>query len=678
MRFVLAICGLLGLESAQAQDAIRPLKVVDAAYVDTTTKACSDFFQYSIGAWLARDTISPDYSFSGVTRDMQDNNELAVRSVLEQAQANRTAAPDGSTERKLGTFYGTCMDSTAAEEAGLSPLQPALDSVAAVRTTADLLRLTVSMEERGAASLFEYDPAPDPHDAGHYTAWLRQSGLGMPDRDYYTDVGHVADSLRHAYVLHVTHTLTLAGETPTAAAADARRIMTLETALAKASMTRVALREPSATDHPRSLVALHTAAPAVDWGAYFHLMGLDPAPSRVNLAEPGFYKTASLLMGTTPMPVWRAYLRYHLVAAGAAWLSTPFVQEDFAYKSLFTGATQLLPRWKRCLHETDGDIGEALGKAYVEKTFSPEAKARARRVIDDVRDAFRERLLHLIWMSDSTRQRALAKLARVHEKVGYPDVWRDYSRLDVRDGPFVLNVFGANTFEFNRVARRPGMPVDTTEWGITVPTVDAYYDPTKNEMVFPAGALVPQTFDPNADDAANYGALAGSWAGHELTHGFDDQGRHYDAQGNLRDWWTAGDAAKFQTQADLVARQFDGYIQVDTLHVNGKLTLGEDIADYGGVLTGYDALEHALQARGRPAPIDGFTPEQRFFLGYAQTWRQHTRDAEMRTRVMTDVHAPERWRVNGPLSNSAAFARAFGCKPGDPMVRPTEVVPHIW
>jgi putative endopeptidase len=371
-------------------------------------------------------------------------------------------------------------------------------------------------------------------------------------------------------------------------------------------------------------------------------------------------------------------LRYHVVSAAARWLSTPFVQEDFAFRSRFTGAKALLPRWKRCLRETDGDIGEALGEAYVGKTFPPEARVKARAVIDDIRAAFRERLQRLGWMSDSTRAQALNKLARMGEKIGYPDRWRDYTRLEVAEGPFVLNVLSANRFEWLRTVDRPGSAVDTTEWEITVPTVNAYYNPTKNEMVFPAGALVPQTFDPHADDAANYGSLGGSWAGHELTHGFDDEGRHYDAAGNLRDWWTAADSAHFTGQAELVVQQFNGYMQVDTLHVNGKLTLGENIADYGGVLTGFDALQRGLARNGRPGPIDGYSPEQRYFLAYAQSWRSHTRDASLRTRLTVDPHAPERWRTNGPLANSPAFARAFGCKPGDPMVRPAERVAQIW
>ena len=655
-----------------------PLRVVDPAWIDTTTSACVDFFQYANGAWLAHDTIPAAYASSGVGRDMADRNELVVRSVLDDAVARRSSLPAASTLRKLGTFYGTCMDSTAIEAAGATPIAPLLAGIDSVTSAAGVVARIAALQTHGIDVAFRYSPDADPHDAAHYVTWLSQGGLGLPDRDYYTNTGPAADSLRQAYVEHVARLLTLAGERETAARAEAGQVLALETELAKASLTRVQRRDPAATDHPMPIAQLRTLAPTVDWARYFRAIGLTAPVTRVNAAEPDFLARVSGLLLTTSPVVWRAYLRARVLAATAPWLSTPFVQEDFAFRSRFTGARQLLPRWKRCLRQTDGDLGEALGEAYVAKTFPPEARVRARAVIDDVRAAFRERLQHLSWMSDSTRAQALDKLARMGEKIGYPDHWRNYARLETAEGPFVLNELRANVFEWRRTVNRPGTPVDTTEWGITVPTVNAYYDPSKNEMVFPAGALVPQTFDPAADDAANYGSLGGSWAGHELTHGFDDEGRHYDATGNLRDWWTAGDSVHFTEQAQLVVEQFNGFVQVDTFHVNGKLTLGENIADYGGVLVGLDALERALQRDGRPGLIDGYTPEQRYFLAYAQSWRGHTRDASRRTRLTVDPHAPERWRTNGPLSNSAAFARAFRCKSGDPMVRPPERVPQIW
>src|SRR5436190_3308376 len=561
-----------------------PLRVVDPAWIDTTTSACVDFFQYANGAWLSHDTIPAACASSGVGRDMSDRNELVVRAVLDDAAARRATLPPASTLRKLGTFYATCMDSTAIETAGARPIMPLLAGIDSVTSAAGVVARIATLQVRGIDVAFRYSPDVDPHDAAHYVTWLSQGGLGLPDRDYYTNTGPAADSLRRQYVDHLARLFTLAGQPATAAAGDAAQVIALETELAKASLTRVQRRDPAATDHPLPIAELRALAPAVDWTAYFRGIGLTAPVTRLNAAEPDFLARVSALLQTTPPAAWRAYLRARVLAAAAPWLSAPFVQEDFAFRSRFTGARELLPRWKRCLRETDGDLGEALGEAYVAKTFPPEARARARAVIDDVRAAFRERVQHLTWMSDSTRAQALDKLAR----------------------------------------------------------------------------------------------LGGSWAGHELTHGFDDEGRHYDAAGNLRDWWTAADSAHFTEQAELVVQQFAGYIQVDTFHVNGRLTLGENIADYGGVLTGYDALERALQRDGRPGLIDGYTPEQRYFLAYAQSWRDHTRDASLRTRVMVDPHAPERWRANGPLSNTPAFARAFGCKPGDPMVRPPERVPQIW
>lgn len=654
------------------------LKVFDPSYIDTTAHACTDFFAFANGAWLKRDTIPAAFSTSGVGKDMTDRNELVVRSVLDDAMASRHSEPASSTRAKLGKFYASCMDSTTAEKQGASPIRAGLASIAAIKTRPALVAQIGTLQKQGVTALFNFGPGADPKDANHYIAWISQGGLGMPDRDYYLKTDPASDSLRQKYVAHVARTLELAGETSANAAADAQRVMTLETELAKASMTRVAMRDPNATYHKTSLGDLERAAPAIEWPSYFHTVGMTASVPFVNVAQPEFIKRASTLVQTAPMDQWRAYLSYHLIAEASPWLSSPFVKENFAYTSLYTGAKEMLPRWKRCLRAADGEIGEALGKAYVDKTFPPEAKTAAKQVIDDIRSSFHDRLLALTWMSDSTRKYALMKLARMNEKVGYPDKWRDYSALHVTDGAFADNIFNANTFEWNRTINRPGKVVDKTEWGMTVPTVNAYYDPSVNEMVFPAGALLPQTFDASGDMAANYGALGGSWAGHELTHGFDDEGRHYDAEGNLRDWWVASDTSRFDEQAQRMVDQFNGYIQVDTTHVNGKLTLGENIADYGGLLTAYDAMERALDRSGKRETIDGYTPEQRFFIAYAQTWREHSRPETMLTRVTVDPHAPAEWRTNGPVSNMTAFAKAFDCKPGDPMVRPRNVVPQIW
>ncbi|HXD48964.1 MAG TPA: M13 family metallopeptidase [Gemmatimonadaceae bacterium] len=678
----LVACRLLPAQSSPSAGPapLAPLKVIDATYIDRSANACVDFFDFANGAWLAHDTIPAAYSSSGVGRDMGDRNQLVVRSVLDDAMAKRKTLPANSTQRKLGTFYATCMDSTSIETLGLAPLRPRLAKIAAIKTPSDLLAEIGALQMDGAAAAFNLSTDPDPHDAAHYLGGFDAGGLGLPDRDYYVKTDSASKAIRDAYVAHIATFLTMAGDPAATARGEARRILALETEMAKASLTRVARRDPAAIDHPMTLAAFRAITPHVDWPAYFHDVGLTVPVKKVNVLEPGFYKRLDALFAATPIADWRAYLRYHTIAAGAAWLSSPFVNEDFQFSSRFSGAKALLPRWKRCLQATDNSIGEALGQAYVAKTFPPSARARAKTVIDDIRASLGDRIRKLDWMSAATKQQALRKLALIGEKVGYPDRWRDYSSLETAEGPFVLNYERANQFEWKRTINRPGLPVDTTEWGITVPTVNAYYDPRKNEVVFPAGALAPQTFDPAADDAANYGALGGSWAGHELTHGFDDEGRHFDAKGNLRDWWTPSDSAHFTREAQKVVDQFNGYIQVDTIHVNGALTLGENIADYGGLLTAYDALQRVWARKGRPGGPDGngFTPEQRFFLGYAQSWRVHMRPEALRSRVLTDPHAPERWRTNGPLSNMSSFAAAFHCKPGDPMVRAPALVPHIW
>ncbi|MEA2766737.1 MAG: putative endopeptidase [Gemmatimonadaceae bacterium] len=654
------------------------LKVFDPAYIDTSVNACQDFFAFANGEWVKHDTIPAAFSSSGVSKEMTDANELVVRSVLEDAMAARTKRPANSTVAKLGRYYASCMDSARSDREGVSPIKADLAAINAVKTRRQLIHEIAVLQRNGSNVLFNFFPNADPKDAEHYIVWISQGGLGMPDRDYYTKTDPASDSLRQKYIAHVAKTLELAGDPAGVAATEARRIMALETELAKASMTRVERRDPNASYHKTSVADLQLMSGPFSWPVYFRAAGMTAPIKFVNVSQPIFLRRAGELVASSPLEDWRAYLRYHLLSSAAPWLSSDFAKEDFTYRSLYSGAKEMLPRWKRCLRVTDNQLGEALGEAYVARTFSPQAKAQAKQVIDDIRASFHDRLLALPWMSDSTRRYALGKLARMNEKVGYPDRWRDYSTLQVEDGAFAPNVFRANAFEWRRTINRPGKAVDKTEWGMTVPTVNAYYDPSVNEMVFPAGALLPQTFDASGDMAANYGSLGGSWAGHELTHGFDDEGRHYDAEGNLRDWWAAGDSVAFNSQAQRVVDQFTGYIQVDTLHVNGKLTLGENIADYGGLVTAYDALERALARSGDRSTLNGYTPEQRFFIAYAQSWRSHTRPEQLRTRVTVDPHAPAEWRTNGPVSNMPSFAKAFNCKPGDPMVRASSVVPQIW
>jgi putative endopeptidase len=402
-----------------------------------------------------------------------------------------------------------------------------------------------------------------------------------------------------------------------------------------------------------------------------------PITSAVNVSQPEFVKALDAMVSRVPLDDWKAYLRWRVVDGAAPALSSAFVNEDFRMRQVLTGAKELLPRWKRCLQATDRSMGEALGQAYVEKTFTPAAKARALEMVQNLEAVLRDRLTSLDWMSESTRQQAIVKLDAIINKIGYPDKWRDYSALTVARRPFVLNQLAATEFERKRTLAKVGKPVDRSEWGMTPPTVNAYYSPTFNEIVFPAGILQPPFFDPNVDDAVNYGAM-GAVIGHEMTHGFDDQGRQFDAKGDLRDWWTPADAAEYKKRAQLVVHQFNGYIGVDTLHVNGQLTLGENIADLGGLKIAYAAMERAMATKGRPPLIDGWTPEQRFFLSWARIWRRNVRPEAARQALITDPHSPSKWRVNGPLSNMPEFTRAFGCQAGDPMVRPDSVRAQIW
>ena len=521
------------------------------------------------------------------------------------------------------------------------------------------------------------DHQPQGYRLAHGVAVADQGGLGLPDRDYYTRTDSASAKMRREYQAHVARTLELLGDPPSVAEYEGQRIMALETALANASMTRVERRDPEKRYHKMTVVGLKALTPSFDWGAYLASANL-AGVTDLNVANPVFFKSVDSLLAKAPILDWRSYLRWHLAAHAAPWLSPPFVSEDFRFQQLLTGAKEMFPRWRRCLTETDVDIGEALGQAYVEQSFTPQAKARALAMVQNLTAALRDRLNTLSWMQPATRAQALAKLDALTKKIGYPDKWRDYSGVEVRPGPFILNELATDRFEVRRQLAKIGKPVDRIEWTMTPPTVNAYYNSLRNEIVFPAGILQPPFFDPQADDALNYGGI-GAVIGHEMTHGFDDQGRKFDAAGNLKEWWTPEDAKRYTTEADKVAKQFDGYvIEVDSLHVNGHLTLGENIADLGGLKIAHAALEKALAGKPRPPRIDGYTPEQRFFLSWANVWRQSDRPEDARLRITTDSHSPARWRVDGPLSNLAEFRQAWGCKAGDEMVRADSLRAEIW
>jgi len=676
LRLLAALALVAGAAAAGAQTTAA-VRAIDRANMDTTCSACEDFYDYANGGWVTRATIPAAYSVWGSFQELSDKNEAVVHGILDSAAAHIATETPGSNAWKIGVFYGSCMDSARVESLGMAPLKPTLDAIAAIRTNAQLADAFGDLDRRADLAPFGIGAGQDPKSSSVVIASLGQGGLGLPDRDYYLRTDDKSKALRDKYVDHVTRVFQLIGESPAQAKDDAGRVMALETKLAEASMTRVAMRDPNAVYHKMSLAELQKLTPHIDWTRYLHDVGAKGVTS-VNVRQPEFMQALDSLVANAPLDQWKAYLRWRAANTASGALSSAFVNESFSWGQNLTGAKEQLPRWKRCAAATNAVLGEAVGEQYVRLTFTPEAKARALAMVNNLRDALRDRIGTLGWMSDSTKRLALVKLDAFTRKIGYPDKWRDYSALHLQKDAYLANLRSASAWATARNWAKIGKPVDRTEWGMTPPTVNAYYSPTMNEIVFPAGILQPPFYDPNADDAVNYGGM-GAVIGHEMTHGFDDQGRQFDAQGNLRDWWTAQDAAAYKERAQRVSDQFDAYTVVDTAtHVNGKLTLGENIADLGGLTIAYAAYEKSLQGKPRPANINGFTPEQRFFLSWAQVWRERMRPEAQRLLVNTNPHAPAKWRVNGPLSNMPEFAKAFSCQPGDPMVRPADVRAQIW
>ncbi len=651
-------------------------KPIDPTNIDSTCHPCQDFFQYANGGWLKRSEIPGDLPRWGSFNELQEQNFAELQDVLTDAARNATSTPDPNI-RKLGTFYGTCMDSAAVETAGIAPLAHELKQVDAISDRAGVESAIARLHRVGVPAAFAFRATPDAKKSSRTIAELYQAGLGLPDRDYYTKTDSASDKIRGEYVQHVINMLRLSGWDSSAAGRSAQSILRLETALAEASMTREAQRDPESIYHLTRSSDLPRITPNFSWQRYLSSHGLKNI-GEINVAQPAFMSRVDSLLASAPVEDWRAYLRWMLLANTAPALSSPFVKESFRFNStVLRGVSEMRPRWKRCLAFTDQALGEVLGQAYVRKNFTPEAKARALQMVRNIRAELRSRLSELSWMSQDTKKKAYAKLESIVNKIGYPDTWRDYSRLETRSGPFAANLLRANEFETARVVRKIGRPTDRKEWGMTPPTVNAYYNASTNEITFPAGIMQPPFFNPEADDAVNYGGMGGA-IGHEITHGFDDEGRQFDAEGNLSGWWTESDTKEFNRRADVVREQFDGYVAIDSLRVNGKLTLGENIADLGGLLISHGAYRRSLVGKKDPPLIDGLTGDQRFFLAWAQIWRAKARPEFARLMVNTDPHAPPKLRTNGPLSNIPAFARAFRCKPGDPMVRSETQRAQIW
>ncbi len=648
----------------------------DVSNLDRSVNACQDFNRFANGGWAARNPVPAAYPRWGRFNELAERNRESLREILEAAEKN-TRAPKGSNERKIGDYYASCMDTEKIEAEGTRPLAPEFKRIEKIKDLRGLEKEIAHLHGRGVDALFSFGARQDLKNSTQVIANASQGGIGLPDRDYYTKDDPKSKEIRDEYVKHVAKMFELLGDDGAKAAAEAQTVMGIETGLAKSSMTRVERRDPNAVYHKMDLARLQALTPDFSWNTYFNDMGVGGIDS-VNVGQPDFFKEVARELTAVPLSDWKTYLRWHLINSAAPSLSSKFVDEDFHFNSaILTGTKEHLPRWKRCVASTDRALGEAVGQAFVQKNFPPEAKERAKQMVQNLVSALRGDLSTLSWMSPATRQQAITKLDAFARKIGYPEKWRDYSALKIDRGPFIDNVARSSEFERKRNLGKIGKPVDRTEWGMTPPTVNAYYNSSMNEIVFPAGILQPPFYDPQADDAINYGAV-GAVIGHEMTHGFDDSGRQFDAQGNLKDWWTPEDAKNFKERAACVKEQFDSYEVQPGLHENGGLVLGESIADLGGLTVAFAAFEKSLEGKPRPADIDGFTPEQRFFLGYAQIWAQNARPEYERLAVNTDPHPLARFRVNGPLSNMPAFAQAFQCKQGDPMMRPPQKRCQIW
>src|ERR1051325_6859914 len=648
----------------------------DPANMDKNTAACTDFYQYANGTWLKNTEIPAAYSSWGAFNVLAENNRKTLHEILEETAKN-TKAEKGSNEQKIGDFYASCLDEAKREAEGMKPLVPELARIDKIQNINDVQAQIAYMHRHGIPALFSFGSLPDLKNSAMVMGFAGQGGLSLPNRDYYTKTDEKSVKLREDFVKHVANMFQLVGDTPEQASKNAQTVLAFQTRLAQNSRTPVELRDPTTQYHMMSPAQLKELTPNFSWDAYRSGAGA-PTTGDINVAHPEFFTAVNKMFAEVPVADWKTYLRWHLITAAAPSLSSKFELENFNFfgKTL-EGRKEQLPRWRRCVSATDASLGEALGQVYVARAFTPESKARMRAMVANLIAAFHDRLQKLDWMSEETRKHAISKLNAFGQKIGYPDKWIDYSTLNVSRDSYLANVLRSSEFDQMRDFNKINKPVDRKEWGMTPPTVNAGYNPLNNDISFPAGILQAPFFNPDADDAINYGAI-GAVIGHEITHGYDDSGANFDASGNLKNWWTESDKKNFDARAECVVNQFSAFEAEPGLHLQGKLVSGESIADLGGLYVAYDAFMKSLQGKPRPANIDGFTPDQRFFLGWAQVWAEKDTPEVARLQAQADPHPLSRFRGNGPLSNMPKFAAAFSCKAGDAMVRDDASRCQVW